>query len=81
MADIQTFIVAPRAPELAICALWRANALDRIMSFFASDCVLEMPRAPHPWGTRCAGSAAVREGFAHAWSASQMFGTPTTRIS
>ena len=33
------------------------------MSFFADDCVLEMPRGPDPWGTRYTGSAAVREGL------------------
>src|SRR5262249_10756437 len=37
--------------------------LDRIMSFFAEDCVLEMPRGPDPWGTRLIGLAAVREGL------------------
>ena len=33
------------------------------MSFFAPDCVLEMPRGPEPWGTRFEGLAAVREGL------------------
>ena len=33
------------------------------MSYFAEDCVLEMPRGPDPWGTRKTGKAAVREGL------------------
>ncbi len=43
---------------------FNAHDLDRIMSFFAEDCVLEMPRGSEPWGTRCIGKAAVREGLA-----------------
>ena len=46
-----------------ILAAFNAHDLDRIMSFFAADCVLEMPRGPDPWGTRYVGSAAVREGL------------------
>ena len=38
--------------------------LDAIMSFFADDCVLEMPRGPDPWGRRYTGKAKVREGLA-----------------
>jgi ketosteroid isomerase-like protein len=38
--------------------------LDRIMSFFSADCVLESPRGEHPWGTRFEGPTAVREGLA-----------------
>jgi ketosteroid isomerase-like protein len=37
--------------------------LDRIMSFFAADAILEMPRGPDPWGRRYVGAAAVREGL------------------
>jgi len=43
---------------------FNAHDLDRIMSFFADDSVLEMPRGPDPWGRRYVGSAAVREGLA-----------------
>jgi hypothetical protein len=39
----------------AILAAFNDHDLDRIMSFFADDCVLEMPRGPDPWGTRCIG--------------------------
>ena len=42
---------------------FNAHDLDRIMSFFAEDCVLEMPRGRDPWGTRLVGAAAVREGL------------------
>jgi hypothetical protein len=47
MTIIQTFIVEPSTPELAICARWRANAISvlqvsfeqelRSMELFASD--------------------------------------------
>jgi hypothetical protein len=47
MTSIQTFIVEPGTPELAICARWRANAFSvlqasfeqelRSMELFASD--------------------------------------------
>ena len=43
---------------------FNAHDLDRIMSFFSDDCVLETPRGEHPWGTRFEGPAAVREGLA-----------------
>ena len=38
--------------------------LEAIMEFFAEDCVLEMPRGPHPWGQRYEGKSQVREGLA-----------------
>ena len=43
---------------------FNAHDLDRIMSHFADDAVLEMPRGPDPWGTRFEGKDAVREGLA-----------------
>ena len=43
---------------------FNAHNLDRIMSYFAEDCVLEMPRGPDPWGQRYVGFAAVRDGLA-----------------
>jgi ketosteroid isomerase-like protein len=33
-----------RATLKALCDAFEAHDLDRIMSFFADDCVLEMPR-------------------------------------
>jgi ketosteroid isomerase-like protein len=47
-----------------LVAAFNAHDLDRIMEFFTDDCVLETPRGAYSWGTRYAGKAAVREGFA-----------------
>jgi ketosteroid isomerase-like protein len=47
----------------AVLDAFNAHDPDRIMSFFADDCVLEMPRGVDPWGTRYSGSKAVREGL------------------
>jgi len=38
--------------------------LDKIMSFFHEDCILEMPKGPHPWGDRYEGIENVRNGLA-----------------
>ena len=38
--------------------------LDAIIEFFAEDCSMDLPRGPHPWGTRVTGKAQVREGCA-----------------
>jgi len=48
----------------AICEAFNRHDLDAVMGFFADDCVLVMPRGPHPWGQRFEGAAAVREGLA-----------------
>jgi ketosteroid isomerase-like protein len=47
-----------------ICDAFNAHELDRIMSFFAKDCILQMPRGPDSYGRRYEGKAAVREGLA-----------------
>ena len=47
-----------------LLAAFNEHDLDRIMSFFAEDCVLDMPRGAEPWGTRYIGKAAVRMGLA-----------------
>jgi ketosteroid isomerase-like protein len=47
----------------ALVKAFNDHDLDRIMSFFADDAVLEMPRGPDPWGRRHVGSAAVRQGL------------------
>ncbi len=47
----------------SILDAFNAHDLDRVMSFFAADCVLEMPRGPDPWGSRYVGAAAVRDGL------------------
>lgn len=43
---------------------FNAHDLDRIMTFFTEDCVLETPRGDAPHGTRYVGREAVREGLA-----------------
>jgi ketosteroid isomerase-like protein len=47
----------------ALVAAFNDYDLDRIMSFFAEDAVLEMPRGPDPCGRRFVGIAAVRQGL------------------
>lgn len=38
-----------------LCDAFNAHDLDRVMSFFADDCMLEMPRGAKPWGARFEG--------------------------
>jgi ketosteroid isomerase-like protein len=62
--------IRQRRPEITtetlrdLLAAFNAHDLDRIMSFFADDCVLEMPRGSDPHGTRYEGKPAVRAGLA-----------------
>lgn len=44
----------------AIIDAFNAHDIDRVISFFVDDCVLEMPRGPDPCGLRVVGSDAVR---------------------
>ena len=44
-----------------LCEAFNAHDLDRIMGFFADDCVLETPRGSDPWGARFEGKPAVRK--------------------
>ena len=44
-----------RSKLKSLCAAFNAHDLDAIMAHFADDCVLEMPRGPHPWGARSEG--------------------------
>jgi steroid delta-isomerase-like uncharacterized protein len=53
-----------RARLTEICDAFNAHDLDRIMSFFADDCVLEMPRGNKPYGSRFEGKQNVRQGLA-----------------
>jgi ketosteroid isomerase-like protein len=48
----------------ALCDAFNAHDLDRIMAFFADDCVLDMPRGRHPFGARFLGKPAVRAALA-----------------
>jgi ketosteroid isomerase-like protein len=43
---------------------FNAHDLDLIMTYFAEDCVLEMPKGSDPWGSRFMGKARVREALA-----------------
>lgn len=55
----------PTAETLqAILDAFNAHDLDAIMTYFAADCSLDMPRGPDAWGRRYVGAAAVREGLA-----------------
>ena len=53
-----------RSRLVGLCDAFNAHDLDRIMTFFADDCVLEMPRGPDPWGSRFVGRQAVRDALA-----------------
>ena len=45
-------------------AAFNGHDLDAVMSFFADDCELLLPRGPEPWGQRYVGKAEVRKGLA-----------------
>lgn len=47
-----------------LVAAFNRHDLDAVMSFFADDCVLQMPRGPEPGGQRYVGKAEVRKGLA-----------------
>ncbi len=47
-----------------LLAAFNAHDLDAVMSFFADDCELMMPRGPDPWGQRYIGKTEVRKGLA-----------------
>jgi ketosteroid isomerase-like protein len=47
-----------------VLAAFNRHDVDAVMTYFAEDAVLEMPRGSDPWGTRLVGKAAVREGLA-----------------
>ncbi|MBY0532757.1 MAG: nuclear transport factor 2 family protein [Xanthobacteraceae bacterium] len=49
---------------VGLCEAFNAHDLDQIMAFFADDCVLEMPRGNHPYGSRFEGKQNVRDGLA-----------------
>lgn len=42
---------------------FNAHDLDKVMSFFADDCSLDMPRGKSQWGTRYVGKEQVRNGL------------------
>ena len=46
-----------------LIAAFNRQDLDGVLALFTEDCVLDMPRGPHPWGERFVGKAEVREGL------------------
>ena len=51
MTSIQTFIVGPDTPELAICARWRANAFSVLQASFEEELrSLELLTSDHSLG-------------------------------
>jgi ketosteroid isomerase-like protein len=68
---------------VSLAEAFNAHDLDRIMSHFADDAVLEMPRGADPRGTRFVGKAAVREGLAGRFKGMPdvHYGDPTHFIS
>ena len=47
-----------------LCDAFNEHNLDKIMSHFAEDCALEMPRGNQPWGSRSEGRENVRKALA-----------------
>lgn len=62
--------MASDTPEVSAETLERpldafnSHDIDAVMSFFADDCRLDMPRGPDSWGRRLHGRQQVREGLA-----------------
>lgn len=40
---------------------FNSHDIDRVITLFSDDCILEMPRGPHPYGSRAEGSEDVRK--------------------
>lgn len=47
-----------------LCNAFNEHNLDKIMSHFADDCFLEMPRGSQPWGSRSEGRENVCKALA-----------------
>jgi ketosteroid isomerase-like protein len=60
----ETALMDIRETLTELCAAFNAHDLDRIMTLFSDDCVLEMPRGDKPWGSRFEGKQSVREALA-----------------
>jgi ketosteroid isomerase-like protein len=46
-----------------LAAAFNARDIDAVMSFFAPDCSLDMPRGTEPYGTRFQGIEQVKKGL------------------
>ena len=53
-----------RSTLMRLTEAFNAHDLDRIMTFFSDDCILEMPRGSKPWGSRVVGKRDVQEALA-----------------
>ena len=49
-------------PLQEILDAFNSHDVDRVMSYFADDCVMDMPRGPAPGGRRLVGKEEVRSG-------------------
>ena len=49
-------------PLKAILDAFNSHDVDLVMSFFAEDCVMDMPRGPAPGGRQLVGKEQVRSG-------------------
>ncbi len=47
----------------AFLEAFNRHDVDAIMSFFADDCTMDLPRGPDPWGRRYRGKEAIRQGI------------------
>ena len=54
-------MVNPETLQAFIEAFNKHN-LDEILSFFAEECVMDLPRGSNPWGRRTEGKEQVRDG-------------------
>jgi len=52
----------------AFADAWNRHDVDALMTFMTDDCVFEASAGSELWGTRYAGAAAVRAGFAEVWA-------------
>ena len=46
----------------AFIEAFNKHDLDEILSFFADDCIMDLPRGHDPWGRRTVGKDKVRQG-------------------
>jgi ketosteroid isomerase-like protein len=65
MANSKEAIVEALA---ALLDAFNTHDLERIMSMFAEDCILQMPRGDRRWGSCFVGKEAVRRGLAARFS-------------
>lgn len=52
----------------AFAEAWNRHDVEALMTFVTDDCVFEASAGPDACGTRYAGRAAVRAGFADVWT-------------